>query len=240
VIGFLRPGSGEEAGQPGEGGAALRDADDAAGEHADHVIEKTAAVKGECDEGGVVFDLEGPEGADGIAALVFAIAAVGGKGGEIMLALAMEAGGFEEGEIEGMGNVPGEAGLQRGKNGAGPEAVAVGFSYGIEAGVEIVRSESDVHDPDGRREVDIEGALPGGEIHAAGVRDVAVGHLAEGMDAGIGAAAAVDGDGGRGFEYFRDGCFEEILHGIAAGLALPSGEGTPVPGDGEAEAHGAG
>ncbi len=72
------------------------------------------------------------------------------------------------------------------------------------------------HDADFRGQVDIEGTEPCGWVHAAGIGDVEVGDLAIGVDTGIGAAAALDGDwlgedgGGGGFE--------DVLDGAAAGL----------------------
>ena len=111
-----------------------------------------------------------------------------------------------------------------------PEVIAVGFADGVEAGVEGWGGGGGGHDADFRGQVDIEGAEPCGGVHAAGIGDVEVGDLANGVDAGVGAAAAVDGD--RLGEDGGGGGFEDVLDGAAAGLGLPAAEGSAVVGDG--------
>ena len=114
---------------------------------------------------------------------------------------------------------------------AAPDAVAVGFRLGLPAGVEIRADFLCGGDADCGREQGIQGALEfgGGE---GGLR-FEMGDLAEGVDAGIGAACAVDEDfflsdlaGG-----FGDGA----LDGRLGGLDLPAVEGGAVVGDGEFE-----
>ena len=62
-----------------------------------------------------------------------------------------------------------------------------------------------------------------------------MGDLGAGVDAGVGAAAGVDGDGGA--EEAGEGGFEGALDGGAGGLALPAEVGGAVVGNGGAEAH---
>ena len=77
-----------------------------------------------------------------------------------------------------------------------------------------------------------------GVAHLAGFKflhQVEMRHLAQGMDAGIGAARAGDRDALAG-EFF-DGRFQRGLHRGAFGLALPADERAAVILDGQAVAH---
>ncbi len=87
-------------------------------------------------------------------------------------------------------------------------------------------------DADFAREIGVEG---GGPVHFSGAVDVGVGALGEGVDAGVRAAGAVDGDAAAA-EGGECG-FEVILDGAAAGLALPAAKGGAVVCDDEAQAH---
>lgn len=51
------------------------------------------------------------------------------------------------------------------------------------------------------------------------------------VDSGIGAAGAVDADGGA--TDFEKGSVDEVLNGVASGLGLPAEVGPAVVGDGE-------
>ena len=155
------------------------------------------------------------DGADGVG-VGARVTAEGGEGGEVVGAGEETGGGFEEGEIERVGDVP-CAVVHEGREDWGvPEVIAVGFAGGEEARVEVRGGGGGGHDADFRWEVDIEGAEPCGWVHAAGIGDVEVGDLAIGVDTGVSAAAALDGDwlgedgGGGGFE--------DVLDGAAAGL----------------------
>ena len=112
-----------------------------------------------------------------------------------------------------------------------PDAVAVGFSLGLPASVEIGADFFGSDDADCGRKKCIEGALEfgGGE---GGLR-FEMGDLREGMDAGIGAACAVDEDFFLGD--LAGGFSDGALDGRLAGLDLPAVEGGAVVGDGEFE-----
>ena len=117
------------------------------------------------------------DGAHFIGGGVFFSAAIGTEGGEVVSAHE-DAGSFvQQGCTEASVVVPGEAVFQRGEDLAVPEAVAVDFSGGVEAGVEIGGDLFAAHDADGWWQHGIEGAVPFGFAQSGGGWGIEVGHL---------------------------------------------------------------
>ena len=117
---------------------------------------------------------------------------------------------------------------------AAPDAVAVGFSLGLPASVEIGADFFRGDDADCGRKEGVQGALEFGG-RESGLR-FEMGDLSEGVDAGIGAACAVDEDFFLGD--LAGGFGDGALNGRLARLDLPAVEGGAVVGNGEfEEAH---
>lgn len=91
------------------------------------------------------------------------------------------------------------------------------------------------HDADGGGEFGVEGGHPVERVHCELRWRVKVRDLAERVDSGIGAAGALQLDGFFGDLLERPQ--NEILHGIAAGLRLPSIERSAVVSDCNFEVH---
>ena len=132
--------------------------------------------------------------------------------------------------------MPGAAGKEGGQDGGEGEVVNVGFLNRGKASVEVIGDFLAFHDADGGRELAIKGGNPVEGVHGEIVRSIEVGHLAEGVDAGIGAARAVNTDGFLGDG--GDGFLNAFLNGVGIGLDLPAAEGCAVIGNGEFEVHG--
>lgn len=225
----------EEVGEVIKSEAALGGGDGGAGEEADHLVEEAVAGEGElvaCLSGGC----GGFGNGAGVVGLFRFVAPGGGEGAEVVGA-AKEGEGFFEGiRIELPGEVPGEAGEEGGKDGGGGEVVGVGFAEGGEAGVEVVGNFFAVEDADGGGELCIESRDPVDRVHGQGGRGVEVCDLAEGVDAGVSPAGAMDAEGFFGDD--GEGVLDLLLNSVAIGLDLPPTEGASVVGDGEFESHG--
>ena len=131
--------------------------------------------------------------------------------------------------------MPDEAVPERGEDVAGVNSVMVFFFDGAEAGVKTGRRHFAFEDANGGRHVAVEGALPFGGRHAVFLRRIEMSHLAERVDAGVGAAGAVEGIFCR--PRSRGGGLERVLDGVAAGLGLPAEERAAVVGDGQFQSH---
>ena len=107
---------------------------------------------------------------------------------------------------------------------AGEDAVLVGLAAGAVAGVEFGRDGFDGEDADAGGEGAVEGAMEVGGGDGDGEGEG--GDLAEGVDAGVGAAGALGEDGFAGDVV--DGAGEGALDGGQAGLDLPAVEGGSV------------
>ena len=150
-----------------------------------------------------------------------------------------EGEGFgEEGAVELAGEMPDAGGEEGGEDGGGGEAVKVGFSGSGEAGVEVRGDFLGGEDADGGGEFGVEGGNPVVGVHGEVWWWVEVGDLAEGVDAGIGAAGAGESDFLVGFGDCGEGGFELVLDGVGVGLGLPTAVGGAVVGEGDFEAHG--
>ncbi len=91
--------------------------------------------------------------------------------------------------------MPGEACFEWGEDGVGIDVVVVDFRGGGEAAVEVGGDFLAGDDADGGGEFGVEGGDPVCGVHGSGFRGVEVGDLAEGVDAGIGAARALEAEG---------------------------------------------
>jgi len=232
-------GVGEEAGEPFFGFAAAGDVHEAADDEADHFVEKAVAGEFEFDEVACFAEFGAVDGAGGFfdaeAALGFGhVAAIGGEADEIVGADELFAAPAHGIEIERTVDVPGAVGFKGGEHALTPDAVAVGFAGGVEAGVEAGRAFSHLQNADGEGEAGVHCMGPGLAGHAHGVGDIAVGGLCQGVDAGIGAAAAMHAGVEAGGS--ADGGVEFVGDGAAAFEALPATPGCAAVGDGEAEA----
>lgn len=232
-------GVGEETGEPFFGFAGAGDVDEAADDEADHFVEEAVAGEFEGEEVAVFAHFGAVDGAGGffgaLAALGFGhVAAIGGEADEVVGADEFFAAPAHGIEIERAIDVPGAVGFKGGEHARAPDAIAVGFADGVEAGVEEGRAFLDEEDADGEWEAGVEGVGPGLSAHADGFGHVAVGGLGEGVNAGVGAAAAlhagVDAGG------FANGGVDFILNAATAFLALPAFPRRAVVGDGEAQA----
>ena len=114
---------------------------------------------------------------------------------------------------------------------AAPDAVAVGFSLGLPASVEIGADFFCGDDADCWRKECVESALKFG-WRESGLR-FEMGDLGESVYAGVGAACAVDEDFFLGD--LTGGFGDGALDGGLARLDLPAAEGGAVVGDGEFE-----
>ena len=214
--------------------AALGGLHGGSGEHADHLVEKAVADKGEQVAVGDGLEIAAGEGAVVFCFFAF-VAALGGEMAEVVFAQ-KESERFCEGVgIELAGEVPDETGVEGGKDGGEGEAVLVGFFLGGKAGVEVGGGFFAIHHPDGGGKFAVEGGEVVEGVHRRVLGGVEVGDLAKGMHAGVGASGIVNADGL--FDDFGEGGFEVILHGAAFGLAGPAEEGASVVGDGEFQAH---
>lgn len=163
-------------------------ANEGADDHADHFVEEAIAFEGERDQFAVLVEVSAVDGAHFIGGGVLFSAAIGAEGGEVVGA-DEDAGSFvEQRGAEAAVEVPGEAVFQRREDFAVPEAVVVDFSGGVEAGVEIGGDLFAAHDANGWWQYGIQGAVPFGFAQPGGGWGVEVGHLGEGMDAGVGTA----------------------------------------------------
>lgn len=225
----------EEGGEVVEAEAAAGDLKDAAGEEADHFVEKAIAAPGEAPAVVERLELGAGEGAMVIGVVGF-VAALGGEGFEVVAAEGELQGGFELHGVELPREVPGEAGAEGGEHGLGADFIPVGLAGGGKAGVEGVGDLLGGEHADAGGEFGVECGDPVEGVHGEPGGGVEVGDLGEGVDAGIGAAGAVDAHGLLGD--FGGGGLEEILNGVAAGLGLPAVVRAAVVGEGELEAHG--
>lgn len=220
----------EEGGEVVEADFSLGGMDGGAGEEADHFVEESVAVEGDAVAVVVGGEGGGVDGA-GVVGIGRFVSTVSGKGVEVVGA-GEELEGLMEGVgVEEAGEVPGEAGFEWGEDGFGVEVVGVGFGGGVEAAVEVGGDFGGVDDSDGGGEFGVECGDPVEGVHADFRRGVEVGGLAVGVDAGVGAARAVELEGL--FGGFGEGGVEVVLDGVAAGLGLPAFVGAAVVGDGE-------
>ena len=233
-MGFGVASTEEEGGEMGEFHATERAADERAGEEADHFVEESVANELEGEEGTAAGKGDGMEGADGGGGR---LSAIGGEACEVVGA--GEDGGAceEEGGVDETLDVPSAADFVGGKDGARKEAIAVDFATGLEAGMKVLGCAGGAEDADFWGEIGIEGGEPFGWGEEVG-GDIGVGDLGEGVDAGVGAAGAVDDDASGG-DFLESG-FEMILDCGATGLALPATEGATVVGDDDFEAESGG
>jgi len=116
---------------------------------------------------------------------------------------------------------------------AGPEGIGIGLAPGRKPGVERRGNRRHGDDGDVRREQGAKGPLPGKPGPGGG--HVHMGRLGQGVDAGIGAAGAVDPY--RFAAQRPEGVFQTALDRPAKArrLELPTAEMGAVIGDGEAE-----
>ena len=158
----------------------------------------------------------------------------GGEAGEVVGAEQVEGGGFEGFEVEWPAAVPdegGEEGVADALGGGGfyaafEDAVLVCFGAGGVAGVEGVGDAVGGEDADAGGEGAVECAEQVGGRDVGGEGEA--GNLAEGVDAGVGAAGALGED--VLVEDGAQGGGESSLDGREAGLDLPAVEAGAVVG----------
>ena len=131
-------------------------------------------------------------------------------------------------------DMPRTVGFKRREQSRPPDAVAVDFAHGIEARMKAGIDLTQVGYPDCQRQIRIQGAHPGGVRPAHRLRHIKMRHLPQGMDACIGAAAAMNAQGNA--REFEDRRLQHILHGVAAFLALPAAPWRAAVGHGETQA----
>lgn len=135
-----------------------------------------------------------------------------------MLADELSGGGFEEIEVNGIeqvGRVESGEGID---HAAGVQVVAVDFPFGAVTSVKIWGGGGGRLDSDVEGKKSIEGVVE--FFYLKLFLGSKVGHLLEGVDAGVGAART--GDFCRGSEDGAQGLFDESLNGNAIGLHLPA------------------
>lgn len=190
---FFSTGVGEERFEVVEAELALGGLDGGAGEEANHFVKK--AIAGEDDTEAFECGLSASaEDAAVVIGLGRFVASKGGEGAEVVAADEKGEGVVEKIRIELAWKMPGTASEKWGQDGRGGKFVTIGFFDGIEASVEIGRDFIAGHDADGGGEFGIEGGNPVVGIHGELVGGVEMGDLAEGVDAGIGAARGVEAD----------------------------------------------
>ncbi len=141
-------------------------------------------------------------------------------------------GGAHGDEVEGIADVPGNAGEQRVGRGRVPDQVAVGPCGGRAAGVEVVADLFGPAHDDGRGQLAVEGAGEADAVVGHG-REVDVDHLAPRVHPGVGAAGA--GERRRFFQASRalEGQAQRAGHRRDLGLDGEAVEGSTVVGDKE-------
>jgi len=213
---------------------ALGGVDGSSSEEADHFVEE--AVSGVGDEEAVISLNEvGPSDCTMIVCVRGFGTAVGREGAEVVGALVEGEGLGEVFGIEKAGEMPRAFCVERGKDGEGAEFVGVGFFFGRKAGVEVSGDFLASHDANGGGKFGVESRNPVEGVHCEVVWSGEVGDLAEGVDAGVGAAGAVKAD--RFLGDVRHGGFDTLLDGVGIGLDLPAAEVGAVVGDGKLKMH---
>ncbi len=116
------------------------------------------------------------------------------------------------------------------------DEVAILFSAGIEARVEIGRSPNGAHDANvpGQMRVEREGEFAGLHVELR-AREIHMGDQSARVDAGVGSAGTMEAKVDREDVFER--LFDEFLDGHAGFLHLPAGVIGPVVGDGEFETN---
>jgi hypothetical protein len=125
--------------------------------------------------------------------VLFRVAAVDHEAGVIVRAAEQRAPGTQEREIERHRDMPRAANLQGVQKGPGPETITVNLPACIEARVEFRRSLLHAEDTDFRGEIRIDGEEPSARREFP-CRQIGVSDLAEGVDASIRSAGAMDHD----------------------------------------------
>ena len=203
--------------------------DGGAGDEAHHFVEEAIAHIGDAVAVRQGFEIGAVDGAVPIHIGRF-IATVGGEGVEIVPAGEERQRLFQRGGIQQARKVPGEACLERWQHGIRADIVMIDFPDGREPAVEIRGHFLAGHHADGGRQLAIECRHPIERVHGNFRRGVEVRRLRQCVDSGIGAAGTLQPQ--RLLGHLFEGAVQEILHGVAAGLRLPSVVGPPVVGDG--------
>src|ERR1700720_2977564 len=126
--------------------------------------------------------------------------------------------------------MPSPSKLQRWQNGCRPDSVTVNFSLCRKARMEFCRDVGASQDTDGRREQSIQGACPTPRCQAP-LRKIDMCTLSESVHTGIGSPGAMHTSALLSYSAKR--AFQNILHGVAVRLALPTCKSCSVVGDNE-------
>jgi len=160
--------------------------------------------------------------------VLFHVAAVDYETGVIVRAAEQGAPGTQEREIERHRDVPGPANLQGMQKRREPKTVSVDLPARIEPSVESRRRLLHAQDTDFRGEIRIDGEEPGA-WRKFSCRHIGVSDLAEGVDASIRSASAMDHHPTTNQLLQR--LLQMILHRIIGGLALPPSKPPSIVGN---------
>ena len=185
------------------------------GEEANHFIEEAISGKGHAVAGVGDLVIGAGEGATVVGVFAF-VAAFGGEGLEVVLAEKEVEGVGEDIRVELAREVPGAVGQEGWKDGREAEVVGVGLAGGRKAGVEVLCHFLTGEDADVGGEFGVESGNPVVGIHGEVIRGIEMGDLPESVDAGIGAAGAVETDFFPGS--ISHGGLDEILDSVSVGL----------------------
>src|ERR1700724_1393860 len=115
--------------------------------------------------------------------------------------------------------MPGSSKLQRWQNGCRPDSVTVNFSLCRKARMEFCRGGGSSQDTDRRRQQSVEDVGPTLRCQAL-LRKIDMCALSESVHTGIGSPGAMNTPAL--FSHSAKRAFQNILHGVAVRLALPT------------------
>lgn len=148
------------------------------------------------------------------------------ESGEVVPADQVARGGLHGDGIQRMADLPDKPVVMGDRGTAGDKAKEIAAFTGAETRVEITLHAGDGGDGNGlRAQVGVDG--PGKAERVPIARKIAMGDLACGMHAGVGAACALD-DMRAGLQAGKGGLDGSLHGGLAAGLALPAVERATV------------
>lgn len=199
-------------------GDAMRGAD----EEAHHAVHEAVAMQAQAQQR--PFPLHGAavEGADVKirGGRIRLITAAGSKAAEIVLTFVDSQGLLQQVDIERMRKMPGAILPKRAQHRRGADDIFIDLALRIKPRVEVIRNGLHVQNANAAGEIGIERGKPVLRAHTAGLRDIGVKVLSLRMHTGICAAGGSNAD--RLAQDAGHGLLDGVLHGAAAGLALPA------------------
>ena len=205
-----------------------------AGQNPHHVVEVAVRREGEQHPAALPLDPAGPQGADGISPFGHR-GARRTEGGKVVPARQPGGGCLHDLQVQRRRDPVGVFRLKGALHRAVPDAIAVGLPVGGVAGVEALGHLLGLQHPDVRRQPEIQGQrqLFQGEVQPLAPE---IQGIFQGMDAGVGAAAALDV--GPQAQQRGQGLLKDPRHRDPVFLHLKAVVGGALEAEGEQDVHG--